>query len=80
MDSSHNSKKVKGIKSEIERVEEYNGIELSEKQKEAVKAVNDNNVTIITGGPGTGKTTIIKSIIEIYQKHNNKIVLAAPTR
>ena len=80
LDSSHNSKKVKGIKSEIERVEEYNGIELSEKQKEAVKAVNDNNVTIITGGPGTGKTTIIKSIIEIYQKHNNKIVLAAPTR
>ena len=79
LDSSHNSKKVKGIKSEIERVEEYNGIELSEKQKEAVKAVNDNNVTIITGGPGTGKTTIIKSIIEIYQKHNNKIVLTAPT-
>ena len=79
LDESHNSKKVKGIKTEIERVEKYNGIELSEKQKEAVKAVNDNNVTIITGGPGTGKTTIIKSIIEIYQKHNNKIVLAAPT-
>ena len=79
LNSSENSKKVKGIKNEIEKVEKYNEIELSEKQKEAVKAVNDNNVTIITGGPGTGKTTIIKSIIEIYLKHNNKIVLAAPT-
>lgn len=79
LNSSENSKKVKGIKNEIEKVEKYNEIELSEKQKEAVKAVNDNNVTIITGGPGTGKTTIIKSIIEIYLKHDNKIVLAAPT-
>ena len=33
---------------------------LSEKQKEAIRTINDNNVTIITGGPGTGKTTIIK--------------------
>ena len=74
-----NSKKVKSIENEMENVEKYNNIELSEKQKEAVKAVNDNNITIITGGPGTGKTTIIKAIIEIYQKYNNKIVLAAPT-
>ena len=79
LDETANSKKVKGIKDEIKRVEKENEIELSEKQKEAIKAVNDNNVTIITGGPGTGKTTIIKSIIEIYIKQNNKIVLAAPT-
>ena len=74
-----NVKKIKTIENEIENVEKYNILELSEKQKEAIKAVNDNNVTIITGGPGTGKTTIIKSIIEIYQKKNNKVVLAAPT-
>ena len=79
LDETANSKKVKGIKDEIKRIEKGNEIELSEKQKEAIKAVNDNNVTIITGGPGTGKTTIIKSIIEIYIKQNNKIVLAAPT-
>ena len=54
-------------------------MELSEKQKEAVKLVNDNNVCIITGGPGTGKTTVIKSIIEIYKKQGNKVVLCAPT-
>ena len=79
LDETANSKKVKGIKEKIKRIEKENEIELSEKQKEALKAVNDNNVTVITGGPGTGKTTIIKSIIEIYIKHNNKIVLAAPT-
>lgn len=77
--NAENSKKIKAIEEEIEKVENLNEIELSIKQKEAIKAVNDNNVTIITGGPGTGKTTIIKSIIEIYIKKNNKIVLAAPT-
>ena len=79
LDRAQNSKKIKGIEEEIEKVEKYNIIELSEKQKEAIKAINNHNVTIITGGPGTGKTTIIKSIIEIYQKQNNKVVLAAPT-
>ena len=76
---SKNSNKVKGIDDEIARAEKDIEIELSEKQKEAVRAVNENNVIVITGGPGTGKTTIIKSIIEIYIKHNNKIVLSAPT-
>lgn len=79
LDQYENSKYVKGIEDEIEKVEKHNVIQLSDKQKEAIKAVNNNNVTIITGGPGTGKTTIIKSIIEIYQKKNNKIMLAAPT-
>ena len=79
LDETENSKKVKGIKNEMKRVEKENGIELSEKQKEAVQAVNDNNVTIITGGPGTGKTTIIKTIIEMYKQEEKKVVLCAPT-
>ena len=79
LNKSLNSKKVKNIEEEIEKIEKNNIIELSQKQIEAIKEVNENNVTIITGGPGTGKTTIIKSIIEIYQKKNYKIVLAAPT-
>ena len=55
LDKYENSKFVKGIEDEIEKVEKSNVIKLSDKQKEAIKAVNDNNVTIITGGPGTRK-------------------------
>ena len=55
LDNEKNLKKVKNINQEIQKVEILNNIELSEKQKEAIKAVNSNNVTIITGGPGTRK-------------------------
>ena len=79
LDKARNVKKVSNIEKELRLVEERSDIILSEKQKEAVKAINDNNVTIITGGPGTGKTTIIKSIIEIYKQKKYKIVLCAPT-
>ena len=74
-----NTKKVANIEKELKLVEEKTDIMLSERQKEAIRAINDNNVTIITGGPGTGKTTIIKSIIEIYKTKKYKIVLCAPT-
>ena len=60
-------------------IEKNSSIELSDKQKEALKLVNENNVTIITGGPGTGKTTIIKNIIDIYEENGKKVILAAPT-
>ncbi len=79
LDKAKNMKYIKDIKKELEKVEILDNINLSEKQKEAIKAVNENNVTIITGGPGTGKTTIIRSIIEIYKSRGNKVVLCAPT-
>jgi len=79
LDKAKNMKKVSNIEKELKLVEEKTDILLSEKQKEAIRAINDNNVTIITGGPGTGKTTIIKSIIEIYKQKKYKIVLCAPT-
>ena len=74
-----NIKKIKNIKVELKKIENNSDIELSEKQKEAIEAINENNVSIITGGPGTGKTTIIKTIIEIYKEHGKKPVLCAPT-
>ncbi len=77
--NAKNIKKVSRIEKELRIVEEKTEIELSEKQKDAIRAINENNVTIITGGPGTGKTTIIKSIIEIYKQKRYKIVLCAPT-
>lgn len=79
LDETKNIKKIKNFKSELEKAQEKLDIILSEEQREAIKAVNENNVCIITGGPGTGKTTIIKSIIDIYKTRKMKVVLCAPT-
>ena len=77
--NADNVKEIKTLKKDLEKIEKNIDIELSEKQKEAIESINDNNVCIITGGPGTGKTTIIKAIIELYKKHGMKPVLCAPT-
>ena len=79
LDNSKNMKKIEHIDKALKKIEEKSKMELSEKQKEAIKAINEKNVTIITGGPGTGKTTIIKTIIDLYEEKNKKVVLAAPT-
>ena len=79
LQSAPNVKQIKNIAVLLKKLETQSNIELSEKQKEAIELVNENNVTIITGGPGTGKTTIIKSIIDIYEQKGNKVVLCAPT-
>lgn len=79
LQNSKNIKKMSNFNKELEKAEKANSIELSEKQKEAIKKVNENNVTVITGGPGTGKTTIIKTLIDIYKIHGKKVVLCAPT-
>ena len=79
LQKASNIKKIKNIQTILKKKETDSNIELSEKQKEAIELVNENNVTIITGGPGTGKTTIIKSIIDIYEQKGNKVVLCAPT-
>ena len=72
-------KKIKDMEKQLYNVESKIDMVLSSKQKEAIMTINENNVTIITGGPGTGKTTIIKSILEIYKLRGNKVVLCAPT-
>lgn len=79
LEKARNIKEINKIDKEIKNIEKETKIELSEKQKEAIKLVNSNNACIITGGPGTGKTTVIKSIIELYKKQGKKVVLCAPT-
>ena len=80
LDNVKNRKQIANIKEKLEYLEKANGIELSEKQREAIYSVSKNNVCVITGGPGTGKTTIIKSIIDLYKNEGKKVVLCAPTR
>lgn len=59
--------------------EAQNGIILAEAQREAVLTAFQNSAMVITGGPGTGKTTIINTIITIMEGQGKKIALAAPT-
>lgn len=67
------------IDSEISAVEGLEGIELAKQQKLAVKEALTKGILVITGGPGTGKTTTIKTIISIFEKQGLEVLLAAPT-
>ena len=60
-------------------VQKQLSIKLAEKQVEAVKCAVESKVMVITGGPGTGKTTIINAILKIFEKLRINILLAAPT-
>lgn len=67
------------IENIIKEVEKHNNITLAEHQKSAVYCAMEKGATVITGGPGTGKTTIINTIIQIMDKIGQKVMLAAPT-
>ena len=62
-----------------EWVQQQLSITLADKQLKAIRCAFENKVLVITGGPGTGKTTIINAIIKILSKINVRIMLAAPT-
>ena len=79
LDNYLNVKEISNFEKKLKKIEKHSDLELSEKQREAVIAVQEHNVCIITGGPGTGKTTIIKTIIEMYKQEEKKVVLCAPT-
>lgn len=67
------------IEKEIENIEKEEEIELATNQKNAIEEAYKNGVAVITGGPGTGKTTTVNSVIKLFEGQNLKIGLAAPT-
>ena len=73
LNKAKNIKHILKIDKELKLLEDKSDIILSEKQIEAVKEINDNNVCVITGGPGTGKTTIIKTVLELYKSKEKKV-------
>ncbi len=67
------------LSKEILEFEDENSIKLAPKQREAVEGAINNGIEIITGGPGTGKTTIINCIVHIFEGLGMKVAMAAPT-
>ncbi|MBR2452591.1 MAG: ATP-dependent RecD-like DNA helicase [Clostridia bacterium] len=67
------------MEEEIENAERELSMVLAPEQKDAVFTAFENSAMVITGGPGTGKTTIIKAIINIMKRQGKKVMLAAPT-
>ena len=67
------------VDDEIKEYERVNKIKLHEDQKDAIKTAVLSQVSIITGGPGTGKTTIVKCILSALKKYSKNIFLLAPT-
>lgn len=63
----------------LKKWENENSIELADEQREAVKCALTGKIMIITGGPGTGKTTIVNAIVGIFKSSGYKVALAAPT-
>lgn len=67
------------VEKELAQTQRELKIDLVEEQKEAVRNVLTNGVTVITGGPGTGKTTTINAILHMLEKAGEDVLLAAPT-
>lgn len=78
LSNSVNEKKL-DISREIKFFEQKNHITFHDEQKKAIEQAVNNGVSIITGGPGTGKTTIVKCIIEILSQNKEEVLLLAPT-
>lgn len=67
------------LSSMIDRIEKKNGVVYEELQRTAIATAANKGLLILTGGPGTGKTTTIKGIISVFEQQNLEIALAAPT-
>ena len=72
-------REIKNAEGELESVQKQLHIKLAPDQVRAIRNAILKKMMIITGGPGTGKTTIVRSILKIYEKLGARVILAAPT-
>ncbi|SHI84140.1 exodeoxyribonuclease V alpha subunit [Anaerovibrio lipolyticus DSM 3074] len=63
----------------VEKWELNTGITLADRQKEAIQGVLEHGIFVLTGGPGTGKTTVIRGMIDMLEAQGMEIILGAPT-
>lgn len=70
---------IEGADEKIERIEKTQGIEYADLQKKAISAALTSGLLILTGGPGTGKTTTLNAIIRLLKENGQKVALCAPT-
>jgi len=77
--SPSNTHRRKNQEINFEEIEQSLGVRLAEAQREAIRLSMDDKILVITGGPGTGKTTILKATVALWAKMGKRIKLAAPT-
>ena len=68
-----------GLESMVRKAAASGGIQYSAQQEQAIRAASDSGILLITGGPGTGKTTILNGILSLYDQMGLRTLLAAPT-
>ena len=71
--------KGRPVEADIDEIEQTKGIRFEEKQREAILTAVRDGLLVLTGGPGTGKTTTLNGILELFEKRKLKVQLAAPT-
>jgi exodeoxyribonuclease V alpha subunit len=79
METGHEPLTIENLDQTIEAIELRFNISLARQQREAVHAACEHPLLVITGGPGVGKTTLVRTILEVFQSQGRRCVLAAPT-